>query len=85
MKHQIKSDYSSSKVMEVTTASAGWDYLTFRIIKLQPGESYRESSGGNELALVPLEGAGTLTVSGQQWTVSRESAHRLVRWTGWRL
>ena len=73
MKHQIKSDYSSNKVMEVTTASAGWDYLTFRIIKLQPGESYRESSGGNELALVPLEGAGTLAVSGQQWAVSRGS------------
>lgn len=73
MEHLIKPNYNNTKVMEVTPASAGWDYLTFRVIKLQPGETYREASGGNELALVPLEGSGTLAVEGQQWTVSRES------------
>ena len=73
MKHLIKSNYSSSKVMDITTESVGWDYLSFRIIKLQPGESYTEQTGGDEVALVPLEGAGTLAAGGQEWEVSRES------------
>jgi len=59
--------------MDITAKSAGWDFLNFRIIKLQPGETYLEETQGDEVALVPLEGAGTLTVGDQQWHVSRES------------
>ena len=73
MEHHIKSDYSQTKVMEITRESAGWDYLTFRIIKLNAGESYTEETGGDEVALVPLEGAGTLAADGQEWVVSREN------------
>lgn len=71
--HHIRSDYSQTKVMEITRESAGWDYLTFRIIKLNAGESYSEETGGDEVALVPLEGAATLAADGQEWSVSREN------------
>ncbi|MEM7129017.1 MAG: 5-deoxy-glucuronate isomerase [Chloroflexota bacterium] len=71
--HHIKSDYSQTKVMEITRESAGWDYLTFRIIKLQAGESYSEETGGDEVALVPLEGAAMLSADAQEWNVSREN------------
>ncbi|MEM7533772.1 MAG: 5-deoxy-glucuronate isomerase [Chloroflexota bacterium] len=73
MEHLIKPDYAQTNVMDVTRESAKWDYLTFRIVKLQPGESYSQSTGGDEIALVPLEGAATLSASGQSWSVSREN------------
>ena len=72
MKHRIRSDYSQQRVMDITRESAGWDYLTFRIIKLQSGETYQEETGGDEVALVPLKGAGNLSVANQSWSVSRE-------------
>ena len=73
MKHRIQSDYTQTKLMDVTRESAGWEYLTFRVIRLQPGERYVEATGGDEVALVPLQGAGTLSAGGQQWAVARES------------
>lgn len=73
MKHQIKSNYSQTTMMNITPELAGWEYLSFRVIKLQPGETYQENTGSNEVALVPLEGAGRLMVDNQQWSVSRES------------
>ncbi|MCB0227497.1 MAG: 5-deoxy-glucuronate isomerase, partial [Anaerolineae bacterium] len=73
MKHHIKSNYSQTTVMNITPEVAGWAYLSFRVIKLQPGETYQENTGSNEVALVPLEGAGRLMVDNQQWSVSRES------------
>jgi len=71
--HHVKPDYSKTKVMDITRESAGWDYLTFRIIKLQVGETYSEETGGDEVALVPLEGSATLAADGQEWSVTRES------------
>ncbi|MCB9149958.1 MAG: 5-deoxy-glucuronate isomerase [Caldilineaceae bacterium] len=73
MNHRIQSDYTQTKLMDVTRESAGWEYLTFRVIRLQPGERYVEATGGDEVALVPLQGAGTLSAGGQQWAVARES------------
>lgn len=72
-KHHIKSDYRHTKVMDITPASAGWAYLSFRIIKLGTGETYQEATEGQEVALVPLQGAATLAAAGQQWTTRRES------------
>lgn len=73
MKHLVKSNDNSSTVMNITRESAQWDYLTFRIIKLQPGERYTEATQGDEVALVPLQGSGNISASGQQWQLSRES------------
>jgi 5-deoxy-glucuronate isomerase len=73
MDHLIRPNEDNSKVIDITTQSAGWDYLNFRIIRLQPGENYQEETQGNEVALIPLEGAGTLTVGNQKWQISRES------------
>lgn len=73
MKHRIQSDYTQTKLMDVTRELAGWEYLTFRVVRLQSGESYTEATGGDEVALVPLQGAGTLAAGGKQWSVERES------------
>ena len=71
--HLISPDHSQSRMIDVTPASAGWEFLSFRVIKLQKGETYREETGGDEVALVPLQGAGILAASGQKWATSRES------------
>lgn len=71
--HLIKPDYNQTKVIDVTPNSAGWEYLAFRVIKLNQAETYQEETGGNEVALVPLEGAGTIAASGQEWHIERES------------
>ncbi|MEM7336014.1 MAG: 5-deoxy-glucuronate isomerase [Chloroflexota bacterium] len=73
MKHRIRSNYNQQRIMDITRESAGWDYLTFRIIQLKAGETYQEQTEGVEVALVPLAGAGKLTVADQSWEVSRES------------
>lgn len=73
MDHHIKSDYTQTKVMEITRESAGWDYLTFSIIRLKAGESFSQETGGDEVALVPLQGAASLAADGQEWSVMRES------------
>lgn len=71
--HLIKSDYNQTKVIDVTPLSAGWEYLSFRVIKLRKGEIYEEETGGREMALVPLQGAGVLKADGREWQTKRES------------
>ncbi len=72
MEHLIKSNYNSTVVIDVSPESAGWQYLSYRVIALQAGERYSHQTEGNEAALVPLKGAGRLTVDGQHFDVSRK-------------
>lgn len=72
MKHFIKSNYDSHLVIDVTPESAGWDYLSFQVIALKEGRSYRYQTGNNEVALVPLVGKGVFEVSRQHFEVSRK-------------
>lgn len=75
MKHRVRSNYDSPIVMNVTPESANWEYLLFRIVNLElkTNNRYQVETGGNEVALVPLEGAGTVRVGEQSWQLSRES------------
>ena len=54
--HLLKPNLNQSKLIDVTPESAGWEYLSFCVIRLKAGETYSENSFGNELALVPLQG-----------------------------
>lgn len=71
--HLIKPDHTKTKIIDISPQSAGWEYLSFRVVKLKAGESYTEATEGNELALVPLMGSGTLQVAEQAWETQRES------------
>ncbi len=65
MKNHLKSDSAGRIALEVSPASAGWQYLSFSVIQLQAGQSYRYHTGATEVALVPLAGAGSAhTVAG---------------------
>lgn len=73
MKNLVKSDYSQSTILEVTPESAGWDYLSFSVMQMQPLGNKTVQTGGKEYALVPLAGSAQLSVGDQSWEVSRES------------
>ncbi|MFQ5398529.1 MAG: 5-deoxy-glucuronate isomerase [Anaerolineae bacterium] len=72
MEHLIKPDHTSNVVMNVTPESAGWQYLSFKVASLKAGETYRQETGGNEVALVPLSGTADLSVDNQTFPVSRK-------------
>ena len=63
----------SSVRIHVTPENAGWDFLSFAVIELQPGESYQARLDDQETALVPLSGAGTVACGDQTFALSRAS------------
>ncbi len=69
--HLIKPDRQAAIRMDITPATAGWQYLSFRVVALRAGEAYADESGGDEVALVPLAGAAELNAGGASFTVSR--------------
>jgi 5-deoxy-glucuronate isomerase len=52
---------------EVTPASAGWQYLSFRVLALHGSASFE--TGEDELVVVPLSGDATVDVDGREWEV----------------
>ena len=39
---------------DVTPDSAGWRFLSFKVVSLKKGQSFSQPTGNNEVALVPL-------------------------------
>lgn len=71
MEHLIRPNLDSSLVIDVTPASAGWDYLSFKVIALRAGQSYGQRTGDTEVALVPLAGKGVFKVAGERFEIAR--------------
>ena len=71
--HLIRPDQSSTVQIDVTPQKAGWEYLSFHVLKLSKGQSYTQETSQQECALVPLQGQATLTAGGQSWDTERES------------
>ncbi len=73
MSHLLRPTSGPGTLLEVTPASAGWDYLGFTVTALPAGDSTAVATAGNEVAFVPLSGDLTLTVDGRRFEVSRAS------------
>jgi len=71
MSNHLKSDYDGMIVLDVTPDSANWQYLSFRIVKLESQQVYLHQTAQTELALVPLEGAGTVKTSAGAFPLKR--------------
>ena len=71
MSNHLKSDQDSMIVLDVTPESANWEYLSFRIVKLQHQQVYLHQTESTEVALVPLEGAGTVQTGTGDYPLSR--------------
>ena len=58
---------------DVTPASVGWRYLSFRVVRLTAGSRYVHDGDDREMALVPLAGTAALRAADVAATVSRTS------------
>jgi 5-deoxy-D-glucuronate isomerase len=70
MNHLIRPATTQSDTIVVTPASAGWQYLSFRVVALAAGQGYTIDTGGEEMALVPLQGSGLVQVGGRNFSFS---------------
>lgn len=58
-----------SELITVTPESAGWDYTSLRVVRLEPGASWSYATNEDEVVLVPLGGSATVTSGGNTWTI----------------
>jgi 5-deoxy-glucuronate isomerase len=57
----------SGVLVEIDPSSAGWDYLSFHVRRLAPGDAWSGNTGGQEAALVLLGGKITLRANDEVW------------------
>lgn len=72
MEHLIRPNLNEIVKIDVTPESAGWDSLSFKVVSLKKGQSFRQQTGGNEVALAPLAGKGNAEVGGKQFDLARK-------------
>jgi 5-deoxy-glucuronate isomerase len=53
--------------LEVTQASAGWDWCSLRVFSLDPGGSHQWHTGDEEMMVLPLSGAATVSCDGEKF------------------
>ncbi|MGD9966246.1 MAG: 5-deoxy-glucuronate isomerase [Hyphomonadaceae bacterium] len=57
----------SGAVLEVTPESAGWTYVGFKVLKLDPGESAGGGESAREACIIVLSGRCDVEVGGQRF------------------
>lgn len=73
MKNHLKSTADAMIALDVTPQSAGWNYLSYRVVNLAAGQAYLHRTEDTELALVPLTGAGTIETGAGSFDMQRAS------------
>ncbi len=61
------------RILDITPVGAGWDHLAFSVVEVDADHPYAETADGRETAIVPLSGAGTVTVGDETVELSRRS------------
>jgi len=56
MKRHYRPALTGQTRIDVTAETAGWKYLSFRVVALDQGSSEELSTAGNEVIIVPLDG-----------------------------
>jgi len=67
----VRSGDATTTPLDVAPETAGWRYLSFRVIALEPGDTIRGDTAGNEMAFVPLAGSGRFGFEGTTHAVAR--------------
>jgi 5-deoxy-glucuronate isomerase len=60
----------SPETLTITPESADWAFCGLRILELGPGESFRTATGEDELIVLPLSGACTVTCEGERYELA---------------
>ena len=71
--HHLRPAADGSTLFDVTPTSAGWSYLSFSVVRLEPGETHTRAGDDREVAVVPLEGSATLRIGSLTEQVERSS------------
>lgn len=71
MSHHLKSNVDDMIVLDVSPESAGWQYLSFRMVKIAHSQVYLHNTQSTELALAPIQGQGTVAVEHSKFDLSR--------------
>jgi 5-deoxy-glucuronate isomerase len=71
--HHLHPNPNSELKLNVTPASAGWQYLSFSLRTLLSGRSYTHHTENTEVAIVPLDGEGRVTVGDQSFVLKRDN------------
>jgi 5-deoxy-glucuronate isomerase len=73
MKRHYRPDLTNRIRIDITPETAGWKYLSFRVMALGTGDSVEFDSGGNEVIIVPLSGRGICSFGKQDHSFERTS------------
>jgi 5-deoxy-glucuronate isomerase len=73
MKRHNRPDLENQTRIEITPETAGWKYLSFRVVALAAGGSEEVNTGANEAVVVPLSGKGICTFAGKEHPFQRSS------------
>ncbi|MEL6894434.1 MAG: 5-deoxy-glucuronate isomerase [Actinomycetota bacterium] len=71
--HHRRRNQEGPVKLQVKPADAGWDFISFAVIELQPGNMHTAHLADQETAIVPLSGAGTVKAGTNTYELSRDS------------
>ena len=63
-------------LLNVTPQTAGWRYLSFKVVRVGPSSAFEENTGGEEIVIVPLAGSGRVRYGQQEYRLSRPDLFR---------
>jgi len=64
--------------IDVTPDSAGWRYLSFAVVNLTAGAGHTGRRPGQETAIVPLRGSGSVTAGDHTFDIGRTSVFAMM-------
>lgn len=72
MKHRLivpaaQQPAADGRLLQVTPESAGWRYVGFEAIRLEPGQTLERATDEDEVCLVLVSGRADVTAAGQSW------------------
>ena len=73
MKRIYRSDQNSQVLLDITPQTAGWKYISFKVVRLTEGETLHADSSTNEVVIVPLAGRGRLSFGGNTHVLVRDN------------
>ncbi|WP_020617003.1 5-deoxy-glucuronate isomerase [Paenibacillus daejeonensis] len=62
-----KQPAGDGSLLRITPESAGWTYVGFEALQLEPGQSLERHTGDQEVCLVLLSGRADVSAAGQTW------------------
>ena len=76
MKRIHHSNQNSHILIDITPETAGWKYISFRVVRLAAGKTIEGDTATNEVVIVPLLGRGRLSCDGLTHDLVRNDLFR---------